>query len=320
MKTIKIIILTFLFLNKIFGQTIPTEYYRLIKEADSLFMLQEYKMSAFTYSDAFKTIGWKGFSSDRYNAACAWALAGYPDSALFNLERITYKAAYADIHRINSEKHFSNLRSHKRWKPLLVRIKSNADSIAAIEAKLDKTLIRKLDSLTKEDQKWRQLSRRFHNNLIPKDSIDQQTIFANMVKTDSLNTFEVRRIFYKYGFPNYDLAGKEGSGNFWLLVQHQDRNPSFQDSVLIAMKIETEKGKASKQDYAYLADRVKVNTRQLQIYGTQMKLNTDHSSYIPQQVIDPEKLNERRKSVGLGTIEEYIKIMNTHYFGTLKND
>jgi hypothetical protein len=49
-----------------------------------------------------------------------------------------------------------------------------------------------------------------------------------------------------------------------------------------------------------------------------MQLNKDNTSYEPKPVIDPEHLNERRKSVGLDTIEEYIKTMNTRYFGTLR--
>jgi hypothetical protein len=70
-------------------------------------------------------------------------------------------------------------------------------------------------------------------------------------------------------------------------------------------------------DYAYLVDRVKVNTGQLQVYGTQMRLNKDSTSFEPKPVIDPDKLNERRKSVDLSMIESYIEIMNERYHGSL---
>ena len=78
-----------------------------------------------------------------------------------------------------------------------------------------------------------------------------------------------------------------------------------------------ERKNANPSNYAYLVDRVKVNTNKLQIYGTQMILNKDQTSYEPKPVIDPENLNKRRESVGLGTIEEYIGIMNSHYRGSL---
>ena len=169
-----------------------------------------------------------------------------------------------------------------------------------------------------EDQKWRNYMTRFKNGELQSDTISRETISRNISLTDSLNYFLLKGIIDKYGFPNYDIVGQEGSNNFWLLVQHQDRNPTFQDSVLVKMKIQVDANKASIRNYAYLVDRVKVNTGQKQVYGTQMKLNSEQSSYIPKSVIDPDKLNERRASVGLGTIESYIEIMNTRYFGSLK--
>ena len=89
--------------------------------------------------------------------------------------------------------------------------------------------------------------------------------------------------------------------------------------MLEKMKIECERNNASKLYYAYLIDRVKVNSGELQIYGTQMQLNADSSSYEPKPVVEPEKLDERRKKVGLVPISEYIETMNQRYFGTLKN-
>ena len=84
------------------------------------------------------------------------------------------------------------------------------------------------------------------------------------------------------------------------------------------MKIEVAVKKASSMDYAYLVDRVAINSGRQQVYGTQMTLNSDSSSYTPKPLIDPTLVDERRKEMGLGPIENYIKIMNERYFGTLK--
>ena len=70
--------------------------------------------------------------------------------------------------------------------------------------------------------------------------------------------------------------------------------------------------------YAYLIDRVNINSREKQVYGTQMQLNSDSTSYEPKPVIEPEQLNRRRKEAGLVPIEAYIKTMNDRYRGTLK--
>ena len=173
-----------------------------------------------------------------------------------------------------------------------------------------------LDSLVKEDQKWRELFRKVNNK--ESNSLNLKTISANLNLTDSLDFLMVKNIFNQFGYPGYDVVGKTGSHNFWLVVQHMDNHPTFQDSVLAKMKIEVSKDNSSSLDYAYLVDRVKVNTKQPQIYGTQMLVNKDSTSYEPKLLIDPDKVNERRKSVGLQSIEEYIKIMNERYFGTLK--
>ena len=74
----------------LFGQN--PKYLELVKKADLLYNAKEYKFSAFTFSEAFRINGWKATSIDRYNAACAWALANSPDSSFFQLDRIATKA------------------------------------------------------------------------------------------------------------------------------------------------------------------------------------------------------------------------------------
>jgi hypothetical protein len=324
MKKWVLIVIQCLFAFYLFGQTIPAEYYLLAKKADSLLKQKEYQAAAFKYSEAFKTLGGKGVLENRYNAARAWAMAGFSDSAFYNLNRIVSNTAFVDHKKISKEDDFKSLHKNEKWPALITKIKNNADSIeahkAVAEAMLNKPLIKKLDSMVVEDQKWRNLTTKISNGEKLDKSIDKNQIMKNWIMTDSMNTAEVRKIFYQYGFPNYDLVGPKGANDFWLLIQHQDRHPSFQDSVLTKMKIEVDKGKAPSSSYAYLLDRVKVNTKQLQVYGTQMTLNKEGTSFEPQPVIEPEKLNERRKSVGLHSIEEYIETMNSHYHGSLKKN
>jgi hypothetical protein len=312
-KGILFLVFTFNFLLS-FGQTAPDEYYFLVEKAGFLYKAKDYRNSALTYSSAFKTFGWKGYLDDRYNAACAWAKAGVPDSAFFNLERIAEKANYSDYDQLTSDSDLISLHSDRRWQHLLKLVSVNKEKSKGS----NKILNHFLDSLVKEDQKWRNYMTRFNNHELSVDTISKEEIIHNIVLTDSLNYFHAKEIFEKYGFPNYDLVGEKGSNNFWLIMQHQDMHPEFQDSVLSKMKTEVDVNKASASNFAYLTDRVKVNTKQLQVYGTQMQLNEDSTSFEPKPVIEPEKLNERRKSVGLGSIEDYTEAMNNRYFGSLK--
>lgn len=188
--------------------------------------------------------------------------------------------------------------------------------VKASIAQIDSTLIRKLDSCVTMDQEWRATIRRIKNDEI--DSIDLKFALLKLVQTDSLNHQFLMQTFRNYGFPGYDRVGKKGSHQFWLLVQHQDKNPEFQLEVLKQMEIECKKGNASYTDYAYLIDRVNINTNQPQVYGTQLKVNSDSTSYEPKNLLDPTKVNDRRKSVGLFPLERYIEAMNSRNFGTLK--
>jgi len=130
--------------------------------------------------------------------------------------------------------------------------------------------------------------------------------------TDSVFTKNQKRIgeiFNKYGFLGYDLVGKGGSFDFWLITQHSDHNPEFQQKVLEKMKIEVDRNNADPKNYAMLVDRVKINTGQEQIYGSQVLFNIEIAQAYPKKLFDSVNVNKRRKSIGLEPIEVYLNEM-----------
>lgn len=286
----------------------------MIKEANAFYEAKDYKTSAQKYSAAFIANENKGQSGDRYNAACSWALAGNADSAFFQLNRITEKTQYADYEHITQDEDLKSLYEDARWKPLLVAVKKNYDELNNYG---NKPLRKLIDSLRNEDQKWRNLAVNIKNGA-KNDSLSEKQAWRKVAAIDSMCYPVLKEIVKKYGFPNADLIGKQGTNNFWLLMQHQDTYPDFQEEVLTLMKVEVDKNKASAKNYAYLVDRVRVNTKKLQVYGTQMQVNKEGTSYQPFATEEPAKLNERRAAVGLGTIEESIELMNQTYHGSLK--
>jgi hypothetical protein len=186
-------------------------------------------------------------------------------------------------------------------------------SVFLIESKIlaqvptNPVLVKKLDSLGKEDQKWRNLIGEVESGKI--DTIDRETVMRNWLKTDSLNLIEAKKIFTQYGFPGNDLVGEKGSMMYFLLVQHADKDPAFQEKVLQALKSQVDKRNAAPKLYAYLLDRVKVNKGEKQVYGTQLRPKQSGQGMELAPVIEPDKLNERRASVNLPPIEEYLKMM-----------
>lgn len=170
------------------------------------------------------------------------------------------------------------------------------------------------------DQECREQHRKYQNNELDTSLFKLSIIDAKIKETDSLNYFELKSILDTFGFPGFNLVGEDYSNSFWNIIQHQDNNLEFQKFALDKMKKEVDRNNASKLYFAYLIDRVKINSGEEQIYGTQMQLNSDSTSYEPKPVIDQENLDKRRAEVGLIPISEYIDTMNKRYFGNLKEN
>lgn len=77
------------------------------------------------------------------------------------------------------------------------------------------------------------------------------------------------------------------------------------------MKSEPE-GEVSKRDIAYLEDRIAISDGRPQIYGTQFYKNSD-GQLVPQPIEDIVKVDERRKEMGLETLDEYKNRMQDLY-------
>jgi hypothetical protein len=100
-----------------------TPYTAQIKKADSLTKAKDYKNAALTYSIAFRMNKAPADQDIRYNAACAWALANYPDSAFNNLNTIVGKT-YFNYDHLSTDADLKAIHNDKRWLPLLHKIQA----------------------------------------------------------------------------------------------------------------------------------------------------------------------------------------------------
>jgi hypothetical protein len=307
-KTLLSTLLLFFALTKGFTQ----DYATLAKQGYKIYEDKDYAKSVEIFEQAFKLE--KPKPSDLYNAACSASLAKQTDKA-FDFLGQAIDGGYSNLGHLKADTDLVSLYPDNRWKEIIAKIeKKQADELAKLKyPKITKLL----DSMVVSDQKFRNQSTDLTNKGFEWLSPEMQKVFKDGQKADSLNMIVLKKLFKEYGFLGIEEVGKQGSGNFWLMMQHCDKDPKFQEEVLGEMKKHIERKNANPSNYAYLIDRVKVNTGKEQVYGTQMKLNQEGSSYEPKPVIDPENLNKRRAEVGLGTIEEYIGIMNSHYKGSL---
>lgn len=304
------ILLLFSALTKGFTQ----DYATLAKQGYKVYENKDYAKSVEIFEQAFKLD--KPKPSDLYNAACSASLAHQADKAFAFLGHAV-DGGYSNLGHLKTDTDLVFLYQDNRWKEIIAKIeKKQAEELTKLKYP---KIAKMLDSMVVSDQLFRHQSTELTNKGFDWFSPEMQKVFKNGQNADSLNMIILKKLFKEYGFLGIEEVGKQGSNNFWLMMQHCDRDPKFQEEVLTDMKKHLERKNASSSNYAYLIDRVNVNTGKLQIYGTQMRLNNDQSSYEPKSVTDPDNLNKRRGQVGLDTIEEYIETMNSHYKGSLKN-
>jgi hypothetical protein len=124
------------------------------------------------------------------------------------------------------------------------------------------------------------------------------------MRIDDENAVWLREVVTKLGWPGRSLVGDDGAHAAWLLAQHADRDPALQKHCLTLLEQAVAASEAEPRDLAFLTDRVRLASGQSQIYGTQM---TAHDGrFAVRRLADPETVDERRASVGLEPLNEYL--------------
>lgn len=134
----------------------------------------------------------------------------------------------------------------------------------------------------------------------------KDSVFSNHKK-------RLEEIVNRFGYPGYSLVGEAGSQNFWVMVQHCDSDPGFQSTILEKLKVEVDNKNADASNFGLLTDRVKLNTGEKQIYGSQVTYNFLGQAY-PKNLADSVNVNKKRAEIGLEPIEEYLNSMTQMHF------
>jgi hypothetical protein len=110
------------------------------------------------------------------------------------------------------------------------------------------------------------------------------------------------------GYPTIDKVGKEANDATWLIIQHSIEQPKFMKKSLELLESAVLENKADPKNLAYLTDRIAVFEGKLQLYGTQFDWD-ENGSLSPNRFENLTKVNERRNSVGLNSLEEQTEII-----------
>ena len=121
----------------------------------------------------------------------------------------------------------------------------------------------------------------------------------------------LEKIVRQVGYPGFRQVGEKSANNFWLLVQHADAYPAFQRQVLQLMLTEVKRKNASPVNYAYLTDRVAINSGQPEEYGTQVVYEGPGiGKAIPKSLRDAQNVDRRRAAMGMEPLKNYLDMMS----------
>ena len=135
--------------------------------------------------------------------------------------------------------------------------------------------------------------------------------FLRLEAVDADNRAWLIGVVDAHGWPAISRVGAQGAHDAWLLAQHADGDPDFQERCLKLLRKAAASGEADGKDLAYLEDRVAVARGREQIYGTQV--HVVDGVMVPRPIADPERVDERRAAVGLGTLEQYAEQIREVY-------
>lgn len=137
-------------------------------------------------------------------------------------------------------------------------------------------------------------------------------------KQDSINLQKVEAIIKKHGYPGKSLVGEPTNKAVFYVIQHSDKIETYFPLIEQAGK----RNEIPLRLVGMMHDRLLMDQGKEQIYGTQIRgqriinkeTNAEEWIRFLWPVADPEKVDERRKAIGIEeTVEEYVKSMGIEH-------
>jgi hypothetical protein len=126
---------------------------------------------------------------------------------------------------------------------------------------------------------------------------------ADRAKMDAAHRQRLREIFSKYSWPTRAFIGADASARLPVIIKLQD-DASFRKECLPLLEQARKSGEVSAEDYAGLADQVRLDEGRAQVYGTIPWLQGPDGKQFPAPIENPEQVDERRQSIGLEPLKK----------------
>lgn len=135
------------------------------------------------------------------------------------------------------------------------------------------------------------------------DLPDDHPARVHAIQVDAVNLQGLKHIILQDGFPTIAMVGVDGVQAAFLLTQHADSDPAFQERMLRVVTSRLRDGEITGNEYALLTDRVLRAQGRPQRYGTQFEERGGDWKVEP--IADENHVDERRHALGLISLANY---------------
>ena len=129
-----------------------------------------------------------------------------------------------------------------------------------------------------------------------------QGYHLRMAAVHDMNAARLREIIREHGWPTITLVGLEGANAAHRIAQHSINHPDFMRECRALIKKASERVQIPREHFAYIDDRIRVYEGMPQRFGTQWRSGINGIE--PYPVDDWNSVNQRRRDLGLPTLEE----------------
>lgn len=134
----------------------------------------------------------------------------------------------------------------------------------------------------------------------------QEVPFKEIVEVNHENLEIVVSLLENCGMPSMNEVSNQQLGAVWLVLQHSIY-PEYTKKYFPDIEKAVNNGDLKKEQYALMKDKILMNEGKPQIYGSQIKSGKLY------KLIEPEKVNSRRKEMDMEPIEDYLKNFNIKF-------
>ena len=168
-----------------------------------------------------------------------------------------------------------------------------------------------LEKIRIEDQALRMLFSCFSNTFSSNaDSEKYRSYFVSLMnQEDNKNQERVIKIIDEHGWLGISQVGFLANNALFLVIQHA--SIEIQEKYFPLLKESAEKGESTLADMALMDDRIRMRRNKKQLYGSQTTVVNGKTYIWP--IEDAQNVDERRKSVQLPPLADYLKIGGLNY-------